>query len=1357
MTKRLLIPVLLTICFLSEAFAQMPKTVKVETPVSSLVGANSMVCPAGVSAFAGTTTQALDPTAQSNDVEFLCFNDILNVTHQGGQTFGDPDPISPPGIAYHFYTCTPTVSGPDFATMITDPCISLDFTTANNDPYLITAPLVQINGDAVLQNMGALQSLLNGGAPIELFFAPTTIDDFAAATYEDDNIGGPAGPCINVNVGDAYRIVFLNEVAGTNINTATTGPCSGSFVAEGGLPEFDNSIYTNIEITLASDPTIVGTTPTPLNISHGETVTFSVPQPGIYNVIIEDGRSCSATFQIDMSNCTVFNSTIGDEVTASGSNVCVPVSSSAGFTDLFSFQYIIEYDPAVLAFSSVNPVNIPPTLSSSTPSAGQIIVSWFSDDILFGSTLVGDNVLYEVCFTAIGPNGTSSDVSFVGTPPPGTPIEVSDINGPLGYTLTDGSVTIGSSAFILNFGVCTSEAGNTDGSFTVSPTGGTAPYSLSWEQQGNPGNTGTANIPDGIVGGLAPGTYDVTVTDAANETVIGSVVIPDLQPLSVQTSFVNPTCVNTSDGSVSVNIVGGVAPYDVIWNVPAPAPLPAGNYSVSVTDALGCVLSSAQSLIAPMLELTVNNQQDITCTGITTGSISVTASGTNGPFTYQWTNGETTPDVSNLPPGPITVAVTDANNCVIVQNFTITEPALPIIQSFDSVSVSCPNQMTGSLTVNAVPGMGGAAISSYLWNDPNNQNTQTADMLIAGDYIVTVTDDVGCSVVETASLYAPSPLAVDLIITEPSCPTFNNGSIQLILSGATLPYEIEWFDGNTFPVAASLACGEDNRYSVSITDVNGCDTIVIDTFIPCPPSIDIVFDVANVEAVSCFEGVPCDGSYTALASGGTGTTNMYSFSWSSGEIYNNVSQSTAVALCQGEQYVIVSDGFCPSDTAFFEIGAPTKLEFDIAGILTTEPSCFGDSDGSAMVGAIGGTPDYTYAWGNPVTTGPSISGVPTGNYIVTVTDFKGCTNSITINIDQPDPLVAVLDTFVDPTCSGGENGEISVSQTGGTVGITTYNWAPNTGTNTQLASGLSAGTYAVTITDVNGCSDNLTYSLSEPAPISAVILDPPEPFCFGAPTVVSLDGNPTGGIGTSYTFSVDFGPPQFPNASIPILAGEHTIQVFDSLGCSVEYTIDVGQPDEVRVLLSDNDDDMNNIIELELGSSVELRPNYSLSGVPIDTILWDPLDHLDCDSLAGVTDTFCFSPWVSPLETTTYEVTVIDTNGCVGTAEIIVEIDRNRNVFIPNAFSPNGDGVNDFLRVYTGVGVETVNYFRIFDRWGEQVYEANEFTYSQNSQDGWDGRMNGKTMNSGIYPYIAEIVFVDGRVLLYRGDIALVR
>ncbi|MFT5802231.1 MAG: hypothetical protein ACI956_002042, partial [Nonlabens sp.] len=1190
MTKRLLIPVLLTICFFSEAFSQMPKTVQVETPVPSLTGANSMVCPAGVSAFAGTTTQALDPTAQSNDVEFLCFNDILNITHLGGQTFGDPDAASLPGIAYHFYTCTPTESGPDFATMVSDPCISVDPTTANGDPYIITSPLVDINGNAVIQNMGALQNLLNGGAPIELFFAPTTIDDWANGIYETDGIGGPAGPCINVNITDAFRIVFLNEVEGTNINTSASGPCSGSFVAQGGLPEFDNSaIYTNIEISLASDPTVVGTTPSPSNISHGETVAFSIPQPGIYNVVIEDGRSCSASFQVDMSNCIVFNSTMGDVVTSSGSNICVPVSSSMGFTDLFSFQYIIEYDPAVLAFGSVNPVNIPPTLSSSTPSAGQIIVSWFSDDILFGSTLIGDNILYEICFTAIGATGTSSDVNFTGTVPPGTPIEVSDVNGPLGYTLTDGSVTIGNNAFTLDFGVCTSEIGNTDGSFTVSPTGGTAPYSLTWSQQGNPGNSGNANIPDGIVGGLPPGTYNVVVTDAANETVIGSVVIPNLAPLSVQTSFTNPACVNTSDGSVTVAFANGVAPYDIIWSVPGGAPgdgtispLPPGNYSVTVTDGLGCVLSSAQSLIAPMLELTVDSQQDITCTGITTGSISVTATGTNGPFMYLWSNGETTPGVSNLPAGPISVGVTDINNCAIVQNFTITEPTLPIIQSFDSVSVSCPNQMTGSLTANAVAGPGGTAISSYLWNDSNNQNTATATMLTSGEYIVTVTDDVGCSVVDTASLYAPAQLIVDqLIITEPACPTFSSGSIQVILTGGTEPYKIEWFDGNTFPVAASLECGADNRYSVTITDFNGCDTIVIDTFIPCPPSINIDLEIAGVSPVSCFEGVPCDGSIQAFASGGTGTNNMYAFSWSSGEIFVGIAQSTAMALCQGEQFVIVSDNLCPSDTAFFDIGAPEPLIFDVLndGVQTTKVSCFGESDGAATVMASGGTPSYTYEWGNPVTSGSTVSGVPAGTYIVTATDANGCNTPISINIGQPDPFVAILSNFVDPTCFEGEDGQIEVASTGGTPGNTTYSWSPNTGDSNPLASGLSSGTYNVTITDVNGCSDNLSQTLNEPDPISAVIPDPAEPLCNGDQTVVTIEA-PTGGSSLSYTFSVDFGPPQFPNASIPILAGEHTVQIFDSLGCSTEYTINVGQPDPVTVLLYDNDDDINNIIEL---------------------------------------------------------------------------------------------------------------------------------------------------------------------------------
>ena len=1349
MTKRLIPVILISIFFFTEAIAQVPTSAQVETPVGNSANFGSMVCPPGVTAFAGTSDQALFASAQSTDVEFLCLGDSMNIDHLGGQTFGDPDPSSPPGISYVFYNCPPTVSGSDFATVLTDACLITNPDPGPNTTWVVQnpnpplPPLIDIDGNATFINEGLLQTFFNGGNPVELWFAPVTLDEFATFGFETDGVGGPTGPCINVNTTDAFRVVYLNEIQGTNINTAANGSCTGSFVAEGGLPEFDGSDYTNISVTLASDPSISAEIPLG-GVTHGETVQFVVPQPGVYNVMIEDGKSCEANFTVDMSSCAALTTTASNEFAIPGSMVCVDVTAS-NFTNILSFQYTVSYDPAILSYSAINPINIPPDLLFGVPNPGNITVIW--NDTNFpptGQTIADDVVLYEICFTAIGNLGDVSPITFSGDL---TPVEVTAADGnnslPIGSFFNDGVVILSTNVLAVEISSCSTIANS--GSFTVSVTGGTAPYNFGWVEQGNPGNTGTGTIPDGMVTGLAPGIYDVAVMDSGGEIQTASVTIANADPLFAQLDPTNPTCPSSTNGSLSLIFSGGIAPHSNVWSTGAVdvteiTGLSQGTYSVTVTDNMGCEAVASLGIGSPSISLDTLLLQHINCNGPNdNGAIRVEARGGTQPFTYVWDTGATTPDINNLIAGIYCVTATDFNGCSFNTCITVNEPTAPQIIQYDSVSVICPSDQSGSLTVIAQPG--NAAITSYQW-DANafNQTTATAGGLIGGDYSVTVTDAVGCSTVGMVSLYVPAPLTVDVVTTEPNCREDNNGQIQLMLSGSTAPYNIQWENGSTFPVLPSLTC--DSTYSVTISGANNCETVVENIYLDCPQAIVVTF--TDVEIVTCNNGVPCDGQATAIASGGTAGTGLYNYTWSSGESISNAIQSTAVQLCQSLQTVEVNDGLCSViDTV--DIPSPTPLGIDIASTFSTPVSCFGDTDGSAMVQATGGTPGYTYAWTNPVSTEQMIDNVAAGNYSVIVTDDNGCNFSFVIEVGEPDLLVASIDNAntVDVVCNGGDNGQVAITWTGGNPGSETYTWNPNVST-TSTATNLAVGTYAVTVTDQKGCSDELQYMVSEPPAIVAIVPPPIEPMCSGDQTVVTVD-TVFGGTGQAYRFSVDFGPPQFITAAIPVLSGTHTVQVFDSLGCSIEFDLFVDEPLPVLV-------DLGEDVTIELGDSLQLNPAIG-SVFPIDTLLWDPLDFLTCPT----NETLCRKPWVKSLETTLYELTVIDANGCVGTDEIIVDIDKNRNVFIPNAFSPNGDGVNDVLKVFTGPGVQQVNFFKIYDRWGEILYEDSEFLPADFYLEGWDGKFNGKDMNSAVYVYIAEVVFVDGVVLLYRGDITLIR
>lgn len=1333
--------------FLFSAFlglAQTPKAVTINGSLSN--GAIEMVCPPGANPSAGDSDQILFPSAQSTDVRFLCFGDSMIIDNIGPiDLSGDPDPTSNAGVTYAFFDCLPTLNATDITTLATDPCITDDPDPSPNAFYAVQ-DLILPNGDATFFNDGNIQMFFNSGDPVEIFFAAITIDDFGAFSYEDDGLGGPIGPCIDVNINDVFSVVYLNEITVANINTNAGGNgCTGTMEIFGGLAEFDNSNY-NFTIELASDPTITGNFIG--QATHTETLTFNVPQPGMYNINITDDTGCSLVVPVDMAGCTpvVFN--IPDINTNPATNVCVGVTVEE-FTDIATMQFTMEWDPAVIQFDQANGVSLNPGFFFSNPvSPGVLTVSWAILPFPIPTTLADGDIAFEVCFDAVGALGTSSPVSITGS---FTTIELttSAANSQVGVIINNGSVNIISGNIGLDFTSCSSTQALSNGNFTVTPNGGNPPYTYDWELVGMPGTSGNGIIPSNgetvTIGPLAPGDYSITVTDATNDLQVSTVTVADADALFVQVGESNPTCSTSSDGcAIITQIIGGVPPFTNAWsngamNMNMICGLTNGNYFVTVTDANGCASSSVGSPATPEIVLDTFSLTHVTCPGGgSDGAITVIATGGTPPaidYSYVWSTADTGPSISNLPPGNYCVTVTDDNLCSDVMCLDVVAPILPSFVQFDSISVTCPNDANGQLV--AIFNEGSAPISNYTWSVPGGiGNTLTG--ITAGDYTVTVTADDGCTAVASATLFAPPEIMADVIATSPTCPGDSDGQIQLIISGGTTPYNILWDNGSTFPVLPALAC--DTSYSVTISDANNCDEIIQTIFLDCPPAIGNQF--TNLNDVTCFSGGTDNGSATAIAFGGTAGTGFYNYTWSSGEIENNVMQSTATQLARGINTVTIVDGNCSIvDTVM--IGSPP----DLIAVLDTSlmPSCFGDADGSLTMGATGGTPPYDFQWVSPLTMGPTLDNIAAGTYNVVITDFNDCIEQTSVALGQPDLFEVMVDTNQIQLvgCSGDSTGIIGVFPSGGNVGTVTYEWSNNVST-TSVANGLTAGTYSITATDPLGCVDEVQYTLNEPPPVYFEIGDIIPPACFGFQTVVTID-SVSGGIDGAYRYSVDFGPRRSIDFAIPILGGrEHVVTVFDIEGCSSEQTIFVDQPEPVVV-------DLGEDIEIQLGDSTILDP-FTGVGLFIDSVVWSPEGLINCLDR----DTSCLEVSVSPLQTTAFQLTIFDQDGCTGTDEIIVDVDRNRNVFIPNVFSPNGDGRNDIFKVFIGPGVENINYMKVFDRWGEILFDIDEaFVPDELGTIGWDGTLNGKTMNPGVYVYLIEVEFVDGLTLLYRGDVTL--
>ncbi len=869
--------------------------------------------------------------------------------------------------------------------------------------------------------------------------------------------------------------------------------------------------------------------------------------------------------------------------------------------------------------------------------------------------------------------------------------------------------------------------------------------------------------------GAFSGRYDITVIDDNGCRLDTFLIVGALRELSFSRVVVdNVSCNGGTDGQVFIEGLTSpppaATPYTFNWNSNPPIPngnttntattsnienLAAGDYRVRMSDMDGCFIDTTFNVTEPdPIMITLASKTNETCAGMDgTAEVNVIGGTTVGGYDFDWgVPGQTSNDINRLAAGDYTLTVTDDNMCVDSLQFNIGEPSPPVVIDFKNDTIACDGDMDGSLTVTANDGS--SAITEYRWStNESGANLTNITGLTNGEYYVTVVSADGCETIDTALVVAPPPVVIDSItLQSPSCPGENNGLAIVFPSGGTEPYNIAWSTNPASPgdrVLVGLVAGE---YTVTITDANSCASADATFTIVDPPSIEI--DVDILRPVSCFgaTGTNCDGMASATGAYSDGSAGTFNFIWESGEEDMGVLTSTANMLCAGNQRVSVTDGNCgTTEIIMFPSNPPLETRVEASSV-----SCFGLSDGDISLETTGGQPMYDFTWLNlpPQATdnGDMVTNLPADTFFVNITDANMCTFSTSVIITEPEEFIAKIDTLqtFDVECPGGDNGQIITTFDGGNSGNLSYNWTPNVApTSSPGAFDLVAGDYSVEITDGRGCKSTATYTVNEPPPIRFE-LDTIDPIrCFGFTTTLGII-NPSGGNGASYAYSVDQAPLQDITFGTNVFSGPHIIEVFDSRNCSVDTTINITQPNPVVI-------NIDPVIEVELGDSLRLVPQFNPGGAMInpDSIFWTPADQLSCDR--------CPNPVVRPFEDQGYLITVYDENGCQGDAEVFIEVDKNRNVFLPNAFSPNGDGINDEFRVFTGVGVQKVNYVRILDRWGEMIYEQKDIDANQSGIPTWDGFFQGKPMDPGVFIYLVEVEFEDDVTLLYRGDITLLR
>ncbi len=674
-----------------------------------------------------------------------------------------------------------------------------------------------------------------------------------------------------------------------------------------------------------------------------------------------------------------------------------------------------------------------------------------------------------------------------------------------------------------------------DGSIDLTVTGGIEPYSFAWSN--------LAQTEDLIE--LSAAEYTLTITDANDCQVIESFTVTQPEPLVLSAQISEILCFGLETSSIILSVSGGVADYNYEWNngsiLSDLVNIPAGEYSVTVTDANDCSAFETFSVSEPSELIVETVSYNISCYGAQDGVVEIDVNGGTSPYTIAWIDfpNETGFEIENLAPGTYEFVVNDINGCYFESEVSITEPAelalSGILSDYFGYNISLSGATDGSIAISV---SGGTTPYSYAWS--NGSTTASLNNIPAGSYSLTVTDANGCSANFSAVLTEPDPtelLSISGAITHVTCFGLENGGISLTISGGTPPYSILWNSGQITNVLSNLIAG---IYSVTVTDIDNNE--IVGNYSVNEPG-NLMLDLSpsdyNGYGIACYLGN--NGTVEALVSGGT---QPYSYNWSTGSTTSLISNLTIGTY----SVTILDDNGCVT-SGEVTLNQPFSMAASSSSI---NASCFNTPTGAINFSVVGGTAPYTYSWSNGATT-QNVNNLMAGIYSVTATDANGCTFSVSRTITQPDALALSLNISNEVSCFDFSNGVLSASISGGTSPYS-YTWSVETPNPGATLSGLSSGIYSLTVTDSKGCEIVDTQTLDNPLEIevSSTIVDI---LCFGDATgEIEILG--TGGTGM-YNYQWSNGATT--QNLIGIQSGEYTLSLTDGNSCLFTETYFVAQ------------------------------------------------------------------------------------------------------------------------------------------------------------------------------------------------------
>ena len=669
--------------------------------------------------------------------------------------------------------------------------------------------------------------------------------------------------------------------------------------------------------------------------------------------------------------------------------------------------------------------------------------------------------------------------------------------------------------------------GEANGQIQSNVSGGNGNLNYLW----NTGAT-TANLLN-----LSAGTYILTITDAQGCEVIEETTLLAPTALNINQTMAPISCNGFSDSYIQLSVSGGTGAYTFLWNTGATTSdlynLGAGFYEVTISDVNGCQEVAAYTITEPDVLDPQTSVIDVSCDGVNNGSIQTNSTGGTAPYNYNWSTGATTQNISNLTTGGYFLTLTDANNCQITNFYSVNEVDGLFID-FVPDPISCFGANDATLTANI---SGGTGIYSYLWN--TGATNETIENLSPGFYQLTVVDNGNCEAEQVFEITEPTQITGTANTLMAICGN-ENGSISVSPEGGSTPYTYLWNTGATSANISNLAGG---TYNLTITDNNGCEFTLSET-VMATDGVDVS---STDQSVSCFGNT--DGSISLLPTGGNGS---YFYSWSTGATTQEIS-----GLPAGIYNTTVTDGNNCETTYTVELTEPDILS---NAAIVQNVSCFENADGSIELTPTGGTNPYNFLWSNG-STFQNIADLASGDYFLTLTDVNGCEQLDSFSIAASDTLeVNIVTTTL--SCYGYSDASVDLDIISGGTPPFNYDWS--NGATGSSVDNLSAGIYAVSITDANECLNTQTIEIGEPdfVTVDATITDPNGGIDNG---IIEL--TTTGGT-APYSFLWNTGATTPTIENLP--PGTYTVSVTDANNCIhiVSYTLSTNSIEDLIGILS---------------------------------------------------------------------------------------------------------------------------------------------------------------------------------------------